>query len=155
MLDRAPWVQVSPEAALAHPKGRPGLAIHAVALWLLLTAALNLLSYLDGGGTGWMLVWAVVAFNAAWLLALGSFWGWLLGVVVALREIVIFIINLRGLGGVPGDVVASDGFTALSYLLLAQVVLAAIAGFYLLEGDRPNLIFRHRFRKYSEGDGDV
>jgi len=37
-----------------------------------------------------------------------------------------------------------------SMLLLVDALVAVSMIFYLVEGDRPNLIYRHRYRRYSD-----
>ncbi|MFQ6547861.1 hypothetical protein AADZ90_007875 [Aestuariibius sp. 2305UL40-4] len=142
-----PWVSVTPAEAAAHPKGRPGLVIYAIALWLAVSGAFDVLALFGPVGSLWFLVFGGLSLVAALGLVLGAPWALVLSVLMCGRYLVASIAELRIFMFV--DAVEEQG---LALLILAQGIVAVAAAFHLLEGDRPNLIFRHRYRAYSEAD---
>ncbi|OWU71135.1 hypothetical protein ATO2_02160 [Roseovarius sp. 22II1-1F6A] len=139
--DGSYWVEVPATAARAHPKGRPGALIWASALWLAVTAGIELwLIGLGFGGT-WAVVFAVLSLLAAAGLMLRvplSLW---LTMVICVRQLWRLLSLVGG-----GAVLLQSGFGPVQALILVQAALALAVGFYLLDGDRPNLIYRRRYR---------
>ena len=135
------WVYVAVEDALAHPKGRPGPAEYAIALWFAgigaFEAALNL-SFAAFGVV--QAVFTVLLLGCALGLILRAPWAYVLAVLLAVREMFGFI-QLIGGGafGVP---------PALALYGVVNAIIGTGIIFYLVEGDRPNLIYRHRYRSY-------
>lgn len=134
-----PWVNVTRDEAHSHPLGKPGLIIWAIVAYFIGIAILKftlVISYGDGIG----------------IAVLNSIWPLLTGVGLAIRApyaVVMATISagltvyalLRGLGG--------DGSLIVLFETLANLGIL----FYLVDGDRPNLIYRHRYRKYSAENG--
>ncbi|MCF2872105.1 hypothetical protein L0664_13600 [Octadecabacter sp. G9-8] len=137
-----PWVNVPPEQARAHPKGKLNLILWLIAAYFVAIGALKfglVLSY--GAGIG------VAILNGIWPvltgigLALRVPWAIIMAMISAGLTVYALV---RGLGG--------DGTLITLFEVIANVGIL----FYLLDGDRPNLIYRHRYRKYSadEDAGD-
>jgi len=141
-----PWVYVGRAAAHAHPKGQLGPLEWAIAVFMILV------------GLG--KIWALLADGSGVPMALGvAIWPVLAGVGLIIRipwALVLTVISagltllqlFRGLkGGIVGDMVA--------WIYLAEMLIFTGILFYLMDGERPNLIYRHRYRKYSVlRDGD-
>ncbi len=151
---QAPWVTVTAAEAEGHPKGRPGLAIYLISLWLVALAGLYLAPFGIFGFSQTpilFLFWGILALNAAVFLALGSLLGWICAMVLAAREVILFVANFAGTGTsrIHDMVAAMLPTVTANYLILALAVIATVVLLYLWEGDRPNLIYRHRYRQYS------
>jgi hypothetical protein len=133
-----PWVYIDPEQARALPRGKLGLIEWAIAAYFLGIAILKFWWVLSvGGGLGIAVLNAIWPFLAGVGLALRVPWS----IVMAMISTALTIYALvRGLGG--------DG----SLITLAEMVANVGTLFYLIDGDRPNLIYRHRYRKYSVED---
>ncbi|MBY6153156.1 hypothetical protein KUV47_08040 [Vannielia litorea] len=135
------WVHVTGEMVAAHPQGRLNMALYAVVLFLFGMAAWRLVLWTFVFGGVWMGV-EVVAF----LLAAAALFfrlppgGWL-GITACAMVLVDFATGMKTAWG--GQIWA-----------LGEAVAAVVAGFYLLTGERPNFIYRHRYLA-REGEGDV
>lgn len=138
------WVNITPEQARALPKGKLNAVLWAIAAYFILIALYKFWWVLDvGGGLG--------------IAVLNSIWPLLAGIGLALRvpwSVIMAIIStgltvwalMRGLG------------TDTGVAILLETVANVGILFYLMDGDRPNLIYRHRYRRYSAqegGDGDA
>ena len=135
------WVYVSAGDAHAHRLGQPGVILWAVAAWLMLNAGLAIISIMGGSLSG--LLWGAVFAGAAMGLIFRKYWGWWLCLLGCIRVLWIFAI----LGGAKA--IGPGGL-----IFLGNAVIAVGVGFYLIEGARPNLIYRHRYRSYrAEGIG--
>ena len=137
-----PWVHVTPEQARNLPQGTLNAPLIAISLYFLLIGMFKFgLLFSNGAGVG------VALLNGAW--------PFLTGVGLALRvpwSIVMALISSTLtvwalVRGSQAGVV--DG--ARLYPLFETIINVGIL-FYLVDGDRPNLIYRHRFRKYSIED---
>lgn len=130
-----PWVYVAPDQARAHPKGQLGPVLWAIVAYFIAIAILKTVLTLNYG-----LGYGVAAFNGGWPLIVGlglAFripWAIILSAVSAGLTVYALV---RGLGG--------DGSLFTLFELIANVGIL----FYLIDADRPNLIYRHRYRKYS------
>ena len=137
-----PWENVTASQAHAHPLGKLGLILWAIVTYFIGIAVLKFWLTLDFGA----------GFGTAFL---NGIWPLLVGIGLALRvpwAVIMAMISaaltvyalVRGLGG--------DGSLITLFETIANVGIL----FYLIDGDRPNLIYRHRYSKYSavEGDGD-
>lgn len=130
-----PWVYVTREQAWAHPKGRLGVVLWAIGLMFIgvgLTKGWLIYGVSDSLG--------LALFNALWPVLTGA--GLLLRVPWAVYLAVVsagFTIYalIRGFGDPQ------------SVFYLMETVAYVGALFYLIDGDRPNLIYRHRYRQYS------
>lgn len=148
-----PWQYVGRDRAAAHPKGRPGLALYLVALWLVVIAVLNLGAFLIFPVVAvplWFAAFGALALLGAVLIALGAPPGWLIAVAIAIREIAVFVLYLSSASRLQILLNETLGIAGGQYAALALVVTSTAALLYLLWGDRPNLVYRHRYRKYSE-----
>lgn len=162
-----PWEHVTPEQARNHPKGRLGVVLWAIALY-----------FMAAGIFQFYAAWA--AGLGVWLIVLNGIWPFLAGIGLAMRvpwSVFMAIISaglsvwalirvtrsvselynsfqavvdLGLLHGVFGVTSYNDAYYLL---LLAEVLIQVGILFYLMDGDRPNLIYRHRYRKYSAVDG--
>lgn len=130
-----PWVDVTPEQARHHPKGQLNWVLWLIVVYFIGIAVFKFWWVLDAGG-------------GLFIAVLNAIWPFLAGVGLALRvpwSIIMAIVAagvtvwalVRGLGG--------DG----SIIVLLETVANVGILFYLMDGDRPNLIYRHRYRKYS------
>ncbi|MFY0633068.1 MAG: hypothetical protein JXQ91_04605 [Vannielia sp.] len=130
------WVHVSRQMALGHPKGRLGLALYAVVLAFAALGAFRLALWSQLGGL-WYLVEALLALLAGLALFFRLPPGAWLGLTVCALVLVDFA---------KGNMVVWS---------LAEAVVAVVIGFYLLTGERVNLIYRHRYLAEDEEDADV
>lgn len=135
------WVYVTAEEAFGHPKGRPGLAEYAMALWFAGIGAIEASISLSFGQFGVVQgVFTVLLMFCAVGLILRSPWSYVLSILLAVREMFGFIQLIGG------------GAYEVPPMLALYGVANAIVGtgiiFYLIEGDRPNFIYRHRYRSY-------
>ena len=128
----AQWVNVTPEMARGHPQGKLTIALWGIAAVFLafgtLRIALNgaYLGDLLGGGLQ-VLTGIMLMMRAPWAVLLAG----------AQLLLTIFGLVTSSFGGHWSD--------------LAMLVFSFGALFYLVEGDRPNLIYRHRYRSYGKG----
>lgn len=127
------WVHVSRDMALGHPQGRLGLALYGVVLLLIAHAGLRLAVWSAGGGTWYLLeaLFALLAGAALFLRVPPGAW-------MALISCVFILVDFAT-GPMPP-------------WQLGEALLAVVAGFYLLTGARPNLIYRHRYLARDEGE---
>ncbi len=135
-----PWVSVSPEQARAHPKGALGPLLWAIVVYFVAIAALKFyLSISYGAGP------TIAILNSVWPLLVGlglairAPWAVIMAMISAALTVYALV---RGLGG--------DGSLITLFETLANVGIL----FYLIDADRPNLIYRHRYRQYSAVDQD-
>ncbi len=137
----AQWVHVTPEMARAHPQGKLNAALWAIAAVFAAFGAIRLYIIVLGYGD--------------WLVWIGAGLSFLTALALAIRApIALFLagaqllIGLFGLvtGGALKGLADVDGSQALNTLGL--LIFSALALFYLMEGDRPNLIYRHRYRSF-------
>lgn len=135
-----PWVDVTPEQARAHPKGQLGLLLWAIVAYFLFIAVIKTYLALSfGAGFGIAVLNAIWPFLAGIGLALRVPWSVFMAVVSA--GLTAYAL-LRGFG------------TNASVIYLFETIANVGILFYLIDGDRPNLIYRHRYRQYSAGKAD-
>ncbi|MEM6896927.1 MAG: hypothetical protein AAF576_06075 [Pseudomonadota bacterium] len=135
------WVYVTATEAFAHPRGRPGPAEYAIALWFAGVGAFEAALNISFGAFGIVpAVFTVLLLGCAVGLILRMPWAFVAAILLAVREMFGFIQLIGG------------GAFEVPPLLAAYGVTNAVIGtgiiFYLVEGDRPNLIYRHRYRSY-------
>lgn len=130
-----PWEYVTREQAHGHPMGKLGVVLWAIVVYFIGIGVLKMYFVISfGGGIG------VALLNGLWplLTGLGLAFRVPWSVIMAMISAGLTTYALvRGLGG--------DG----SIIVLLETLASVGILFYLLEGDRPNLIYRHRYRKYS------
>ncbi|MEO0486087.1 MAG: hypothetical protein AAF092_09255 [Pseudomonadota bacterium] len=135
------WVYVTAQEAFAHPKGRPGIVEYAMAAWFAGIGAFEATLNMSFGVFGAIqLVFTALLLLSAVGLILRSPWSYVLSIVLAVREMIGFI-----------QLIGGGAFEVPPVLALYGVVNAIIGTgiiFYLVEGDRPNFIYRHRYRSY-------
>ena len=128
----AQWVNVTPEMARAHPQGKLNLALWCIAAVFVAFGILRIASaVLDGGG---LFAGCLQVFTGV-LLAMRAPWA----VLIAGAQMLLTIFSL--VTGGFGD----------HWIGLALLMFSFGALFYLIEGERPNLIYRHRYRSYGKG----
>lgn len=130
-----PWANVTREQARAHPQGQLNLILWGIAL------------YLIGSGLWktWMLWQAdmpLMAIGLSGLLPVLTG----LGLIIRAPWAVVLAVILAGLGAFAFVKALGQG---VDPAILIDGLIAVGVLTYLLEGDRPNLIYRHRYRKYS------
>ncbi|AGI67723.1 hypothetical protein OAN307_c20910 [Octadecabacter antarcticus 307] len=135
-----PWVPVSPEQARAHSKGALGPLLWAIVVYFIAIAVLRLyLSLTYGLGPTTAILNSIWPLLVGLGLAIRAPWAVIMAAISA--ALTIFALA-RGLG--------NDGNLITLFETLANVGIL----FYLVDADRPNLIYRHRYRKYSVVDAD-
>jgi hypothetical protein len=128
----ARWVNVSPQMARAHPKGRLGPVLWLIVAFFVVSGVQLL--WVGITAEGWVsVVIGMTSFLAGAMLALRAPWA----VVMTGILLILLILSFVLMSTTPP---------------VAELVLAILALSYLLEADRPNLIYRHRFRSYKEPD---
>lgn len=140
----AQWVHVTPEMARAHPQGRLNALLWVIVAAFAALGAIKVYLSLTYGGTG-LLVGGVVELLTALMLAIRAPWGvWLAG-----AQLLVSVFGLVT-GGVLKELALTE--TEIGLAILAYFVFLVLALFYLVEGERPNLIYRHRFRSYRRAN---
>lgn len=133
-----PWVYVSKEEVWGHPKGRLSLILWAVALYFIISAVAKVVIYTGAGlGLGLAVVSGLFPFLTGVGLILRVPWAIMLAIISA--SISLFSL-MRGMGEGAG------------IYYLAEALIQAGIVFHLMDGDRPNFVYRHRYRKYSVGE---
>jgi len=131
-----PWVDVTPQQARAHPKGRPGLTLYVIIAYLIVSGLFKLWAFT---GAGYPVTVIVLGGALPVITGLGLWarmpWAIIVAIIMAGFTLYAFA---RNIGADP------------SMLLLVDALVAVSMIFYLVEGDRPNLIYRHRYRRYSD-----
>lgn len=137
-----PWINITAEQARGHPQGQLGAVLWLIAIYFTFIGVLKFVLVLSfGAGIGTALlngIWPVLtglglAFRVPWAV-----------IMAAVSAGLTVYALVRGLGG--------DGSVVTLFETLINVGILI----YLVEGDRPNLIYRHRFRKYSaDRDADT
>lgn len=128
----AQWVYVTPDMARAHPQGKLNAALWAIAT---VFVALGLLKLA-----------AAVSAGFAFILVLGGAFQLLTGVMLAMRApYAVLLAGAQLLITLFGTV--TSGMMG-ELFQLGVLIFSAGSLFYLTEGDRPNLIYRHRYRSF-------
>ncbi len=130
-----PWEHVPGDQVRAHPKGKLNAALWLIAAYLLLS----------GGAKVWILAGQSVPI---WVLVLGGILPFItgLGLIARMPMSIILAVVLAGVGAY--SFLQGLRAAATPLVLVDGLIAFGILG-YLLEGERPNFIYRHRFRKYS------
>lgn len=140
----AQWVHVTPEMARAHPQGRLNALLWGIVAVFAALGAVKVYLFLTFGGT-LLLSIGLVELLTALMLGLRAPWGvWLAG-----AQLLMSVFGLVT-GGTFADLQMAGSAVAIA--TLAYFVFAALTLFYLIEGERPNLIYRHRFRSYRRAN---
>ncbi len=140
----AQWVHVTPAEAHGHPKGRPGLVLWVIAAWFAASGGLEVALVMAAGAPLWSGALGMLSLVAGVGLILRVPWAYVLAVLLPARFVIGFVQSVGGgAAGLTGAPQADQAF------VLVQAVIAALVMFYLIEGERPNLIYRHRYRSYE------
>lgn len=134
------WVYVSPRDVRDHPKGRLNTILWAIVLFLVGSGLLKLIVFVDAGA-------------ALSIALLSGLFPILTGLGLALRMPFALVIAIIMAGIALYTTVGAMGSEESLWFLVDSLVAVGII-FYLLDGDRPNFIYRHRYRKYSELSDD-
>ena len=140
------WIFVTKHEAWSHPKGRPGLALFLISLWFAAVGAFELSVAIRGGLPLFSHAMAGATAITGILLMLRIPWAYVAAVILPVRQVFGFI-ELIGTEGVEPPLVAT-------VYAVANAIIGIGVIFHLLEGDRPNLIYRHRYRSYKAERGD-
>lgn len=165
---RIPWINVTPEQARAHPKGKPGLVLWLIGLYFIFAGVWKFYAAWEFG-----LGFGLVILSGIWPLLTGIGllmrvpWSVFMAIVSAgltiwalfrstrataqLYNSTQSAIDIGFLHGVMGIESYGDAFFVV---LLVELIIQIAILFYLMDGDRPNLIYRHRYRQYSAVLGD-
>lgn len=135
-LTGAQWVHVTPEMARAHPQGNLSPMLWIIVIIFVGAAGFQLWETLGGVGRfSW--VGVLLKLCTAILLVLRAPYA----LVLAMVQLIFSVFTLATF--------LADGISPFAIVELIFVVFAVS---YLMEGDRPNLIYRHRFRSYPKGE---
>lgn len=129
------WVYVSREMAHGHPKGKLGVVLYAVVAVLILTGLYKIYLVLSGGEPLW------VAAIVGGIPVLAG-----LGLLIRMPWSIVLVVFMAGIS-LFGFINSVDG---TGVWVLVENVAALGLLFYLVEGERPNLIYRHRYRSYEK-----
>lgn len=130
-----PWVYVDPEQARAHPKGKLNLILWVIVAYFLAIGLINM--------------GLALSFGASVLVALlTGIWPLLTGLGLALR-VPWSVLMASVSAGLTVYALVRGVDAGAPLLILFEIVANAAILFYLIDGDRPNFIYRHRYRKYS------
>ena len=141
MADRDPysglqWVYVTRVEAHAHPKGTLGPVLWAMALFLILSGLAKTYAFTASGAPLWgILLAGILSILTGIGLILRMPWALIVAAASAAVTLYLTVIGMR---------------TGASLPLLFDALVSLGILFHLMEGDRPNLIYRYRYRKYSE-----
>lgn len=133
-----PWVYVPADQARAHPKGKLNLLLGLIAAYFILGGLVRIYLTIEAGYgmTG-------AALSGGWFLLTG------IGLALRAPYSVLMAATSAGLAIFTViKVVGSDGSLFILFETIANVGIL----FYLVDGDRPNFVYRHRYRKYSVVD---
>lgn len=138
---RIPWVYVPPDQARAHPKGKLNLILWLIVGYFIAVGLLRFYLTLQAGFTPLEAL-------------LNGIWPVLTGLGLAIRMPYAILMASVATGLTVYALLRGVGVDGTGIVLLETVANVGIL-FYLVDGDRPNFIYRHRYRKYSVIDGDA
>jgi len=133
------WVHLSRAEAHSLPSGRLNMVLWAIVAFLIGSGLFKLVVFIGSGAP------LGLTFIAALVPVLTG-----LGLAARLPYALVLAVIMAGITLYSTMRAMGEGQTI--WLLVDALVALGIL-FYLLEGDRPNLIYRYRFRKYSEARG--
>ncbi len=130
-----PWVSVTPQEVRGHPKGQLTPLLWLIGLFFIGSALLKIWLLAQGGlGLGGAVLSGLFPLLTGIGLLMRAPWALILAVLSAGFSLFGLV---RGFG------------TDTSLIYLGETIIMAGILFYLMDGDRPNFIYRHRYRKYS------
>lgn len=124
------WVYVSREMARAHPKGGLDWRLYAIIVYLVGVAAAWFVEFVFAG-------YALSLFMLSLLPMLAA-----LGLVLRSPFALVLVVIIFAMGAFR--MVTNIG--AMNLVGLGQILMLGFFAVYLLTGERPNLIYRHRYR---------
>ena len=134
------WVYVTRAEVFGHPKGRLNAILWGIVVFLI--------------GTGLLKLWVFASAGAPLaMVLLSGLLPILTGLGLAVRAPLALVAAIVMAGVTLYSTMRAMG-EGQSIVILMDAVLAFGIIFYLLDGDRPNFIYRHRFRKYSDARED-
>ncbi|MBT0956295.1 hypothetical protein IV417_02755 [Alphaproteobacteria bacterium KMM 3653] len=129
----AVWIYVSRAMAHGHPMGRLNWVLYLIIGYFAAGAAVKL-SVWGQGGPALMFWGAILGIMTAIGLALRVPWALILAVAQAGLSVAFLAFSLTA-GG--------------SLATLAEAVVGILIVMYLIDGQRPNLAYRYRYRSYQ------
>jgi len=130
-----PWVNVTAQQARDHPKGKLNAILWAIALYFFAVGALRIyFGIANGYGVQFALLSGIWPLLVGLGLAFRVPWAVVMACISAGLSMYALVRGLRG---------GADVFMLVETLISVGIL------FYLVDADRPNLIYRHRYRKYS------
>jgi hypothetical protein len=132
------WIYVTDSQVRDHPKGHFGVFIWIICLWFACVGGLEIV--LGGLSSMPRLVYGVFVFITAVGLVLRNRLAYLMALFVPMIFLIRFFSQATGYG--------TTTISAAQYYDLFNALIAVAVCFYMFEGDRPNFIFRRRYRSY-------
>ena len=132
------WVYVSDEQVRGHAKGQFGLLIWAICLWFVCIGGLEIV--LGSSTSLSRLAYGFALFGTGAGLVLRNRFAYLVALFIPMIFLIRFFSQASGYGTIMVN-------TAQYYDLINALVTVVVC-FYMFEGDRPNFIFRRRYRSY-------
>ncbi len=144
-----PWVYVPPDEARAHPQGQLTVFLWIIAIYLIGAGVAKAVTLQTTGvPLGWALVISAFPILCGIGLILRMPWAIILATISAGLTVFQLVGGLGRLGEMGGNAV-TIGLVDIRLALLFHLLVSVGIVFYLMDGDRPNFIYRHRYRKYS------
>lgn len=132
------WVYPSEAQVRSHAKGRFPPAIWLICLWFVCVGGLEIV--LGSSASLLRLAYGLLLFAAGAGLVVRNRLAYLVALFLPLIFLIRFFIQAAGFG----TIVISPG----QYYDLINALVTVVVCFYMFEGDRPNFIFRRRYRSY-------
>ncbi|MDQ2095389.1 hypothetical protein [Rhodalgimonas zhirmunskyi] len=145
------WVQVSREAAHAHPMGKLNWLMVMIILYFLAVGVLKFWQVLGfGGGIGVALMGAALPLVTGLLLWAKAAMARVLVIVTGILTLLFTVAGGFGLRGMDTAQMVGGEFWA--FISLGELIAVLAITIYMWEGDRPNLIYANRFRSFRDPD---
>lgn len=136
------WIYVTDAQVRGHSKGHFGIFIWIVCLWFSCVGGLEII--LGSSSSLPRLVFGILVFLVGAGLVVRNRLAYLLALFVPIIFLIRFFSQATGYG--------TAMVTPAQYYDLVNALVTVGVCFYMFEGDRPNFIFRRRYRSYrAEG----
>ena len=132
------WIYVTEAEVRSHKKGHFGIVIWMICLWFACVGGLEIV--LGSSSSLPRLVYGVLVFMTGAGLVVRNRLAYLFALFIPIIFLIRFFSEATGYGTVMVS-------PAQYYDLLNALVTVGVC-FYMFEGDRPNFIFRRRYRSY-------